>query len=825
MSLAATRMLARDWRGGELGVLVMALVLAVGLVTGISAFTARLQHALERESHRFLAADLVVRSGGAMPAAWLEEAGRRGLEQASTLSFPTMVFGAGDAMHLASVKAVSAGYPLRGELRFSTEPFGDSQPAENGPAPGEAWLDSRLFSLLGIASGDSIGVGDTQLRVTGAVRAEPDEGAGLYGYGPRALMNIADIPATGVVQPGSRVEYRQLFAGPEKALADFRTWLEPQLEPGQRILDISEGQPGVGRALERAERFLLLAGSLGVVLAGVAIALAAGRFSERHTDYVAVMKSLGATSRDISLLYGRSLLLLTVLATTGGCLLGWGLQEAFFRVFAERLPVQPGPAGPHPYIVGATTALTCVLCFAWPPIRRLSLASPLRVLRRDIPLAVRRSTGDYLLGLAAVCVLMLWYSRDWQLTAAVMAGLLVVVALGLGGALLLLRGGRLLGMRAGSLWRLALGSLQRRGAANALQVVVFGMAIMQLLVLVLVRTSLIEEWQLQLPADAPNHFLLNIAPEDGPRLEAAMHAEGLQGEPLFPMVRGRLMAIDGRDLPTREEAGEGEAYQRESNFTWSATLPADNRLEAGKWWDADTDQALVSVESAYAERMGLKVGDTMTLRVGEQSLVVTVASLRGLDWESMRPNFFLVFPPKLLESYPATWMTSFYLPPEDKLFLNKLIHAFPTVTVIEMDEVFTQVRGIISQVSGAIELVLFVILATGALVLVAGVQASLDERMREGAILRALGAPRARVLGALAIEFTALGLCAGVLAVISAEVAVGILQVQVLDMHYTPSPWMWPLGLLVGAALIGVLGVYSARRVVTSPPVAVLREL
>jgi putative ABC transport system permease protein len=424
-------MLARDWRGGELGVLVMALVLAVGVVSGISAFTTRLQNALEQESHRFLAADRVVRSGRDLPNAWWERAGQEGLGRARTLTFPSMVYAGEESMHLASVKAVSAGYPLRGELTYSEEPFGPVQPALAGPRPGQVWLDSRLFPLLEVQIGDQVTIGEAQFVVAAAARTEPDQAAGFFGYGPRVLMHYDDIPATGVIQPGSRVEYRQLYAGEPAQLDRFVAWLAPQLEAGQRLIDVNDGQPGIGSALRRAESFLLLAGSLGVVLAGVAIALAARRFSERHNDYVAIMKSLGATSGAVNRLYGRSLLLLGLFATAAGCLLGWSIQALFFGLFADQLPVQPAPSGPRPYAMGSATALVCLLCFAWPPLRRLGQASPLRVLRRDLPLESRRTLADYLLGLAAVTILMLWYSGDWKLTAAVLAGLAVTVLLGL----------------------------------------------------------------------------------------------------------------------------------------------------------------------------------------------------------------------------------------------------------------------------------------------------------------------------------------------------------------------------------------------------------
>ena len=817
-------MLARDWRGGELGILVAALVLAVAMVTGISAFTTRLQSALEQESHRFLAADRVVRSSRDLPQEWLQRAGSLGLQTAQTLSFPSMVFAGEDAMFLSSVKAVSDDYPLRGELTYSAEPFGEVAPVAHGPAPGTVWLDSRLFALLDVAIGDQVGIGEAQFRIAAAARTEPDQAAGFFGVGPRVLMHYSDIPATRVVQPGSRVEYRQLFAGDPAQLETLVAEIEPQLVTGQRLLDVEQGQPGIGSALERAESFLLLAGSLAVVLAGVAIALAARRFSERHTDYVAIMKSLGASSGSINRLYGNSLLLLGIGATVLGCSAGWAMQAIFFRLFAEQLPINPGPAGLRPYAIGLTTAFTCLLCFAWPPLRRLGQASPLRVLRRDMPEENRRSLADYALGLGAVSALMLWYSGDWRLTLAILLGLALTIVLGMALALTLLRGGRLLGMSAGSIWRLALAGLQRRGAANALQVVIFAMAIMLLLVLVLVRTSLIEEWQTQLPPDTPNHFMLNISPDAVQEVEQMLRANDVNSEALYPMIRGRVMSVNDEQLPETDDEEEGRR-QRGANFTWSDTLPEGNKLLAGSWWEPGSRDAVVSLEQEFAQRLEVEVGDRMGLLIGGQSLEVTVTSIRELDWQSFRPNFFMVFPPRTLADFPATFMTSFHLEPEEKSFLNSFIRRFPTVTVVEMDVVVEQVRAIVDQVSAAIELVLAVIIAAGSLVLVAGVQASVDARMHESSILRALGARKRLILGGLAIEFAALGLFAGLLATLAAEASVYVLQTWVMDMRYVPTPWLWPVGIALGVVLIAGLGVFSCRKVVSSPPLAVLREL
>ncbi|MCX2981513.1 FtsX-like permease family protein [Halieaceae bacterium IMCC14734] len=817
-------MLLRDWRGGELGVLFAALVIAVTIVSGISAFTTRLQNSLEQESHRFLAADRVVSSSSAVSDSWGEYALSQGLQVANTLSFPSMVYAGDEDMVLASVKAVSDNYPLRGELLRSDQPFAAPQAIAHGPAAGTVWIDSRLFALLDIDVGAQLTIGEADFSVTAAIRSEPDQGSSFLGFGPRVLMNYTDIPATEVVQVGSRVEYRLLLAGDAGALETTVEWLEPRLENGERLLDVASSQQSIGSALQRAEQFLLLAGSLGVVLAAVAIALGARRFSERHYDYVAIMKSLGATSGRIARLYGSSLLILGAAATLLGSLLGWSMQSLFFVLFGDALPVTPASSGPRPYLMGMFTALVCLASFAWPPLRRLGKISPLRVLRRDMPGMAQRTVQDYLVGLGAIILLMLWYSRDVNLTLAVLAGLACSALVAAGAATLLLRGGRLAGMRAGSIWRLALAGLQRRGAANTLQVVIFSMAIMLLLILVLVRTSLIEEWQTQLPEGTPNHFLINISPEQVNPVREALNRKAVLSQPLYPMVRGRVTHINGEALGRSDDPEEGRR-ERETNLTWSDAVPPNNEIIAGSWWDADSAQPLVSLEEGIADSMKIKVGDTVTYTVGARELSVTVASIRRLDWGSMQPNFFMVFPPAVLQGYPATFMTSFYLGGEEKQFLNQFIREFPTVTVIEMDVVVQQVRAIVSQVSAAIELVLGVILLAGALVLIAGVQASVDARLLESAILRALGAPRKLILGSLVIEFGVLGLFAGSLATLAAELSVYILQTQALDMSYQPSPLLWFLGPLVGITLIGGLGVWNCRRVISSPPLTVLREL
>jgi len=820
------RLLAREWRSGELGILLAALVLAVSVVVGVSSFVDRLQSALLSESARFLAADMVVVSRTPIPEEWIDQAEQMTLETSLGVGFPSMAVADVDHMALVSVKAVSAGYPLRGELLWSDEAYGDILRHGAIPEQGEVWLAPRLFALLGLTTGDTLMVGEASLTVTGAVRGEPDATTAVFGFGPRLLMNTLDIPSTGVVQPGSRVGYRLLLSGNRDRVSEYEAWVSPLLGQGQRLDSVEGSQPRIGDTLDRARGFLLLAGSLAVVLAAAAITLASRRFGERHTQYVAILKSLGAQSHDISRLYATSLGLMGAVGTAMGCLLGWILQEAFIRLLGSLLPVTPGAAGVEPVLIGAVTAMVCILFFAWPPLRRLGEASPLRVLRADIGMHEAQRPQDFLFGGLSIIGLMWWYSGSVAVTLAVVSGLAVVMGLGFLAARGLLSGGRRVGGFAGSIWRVALAGLQRRGRANALQMVIFAMAIMLMLLLSVVRSSLIGQWQAQLPADAPNHFLLNLAPEERPVLEQFFTQRGVATETLYPMTRGRIFSVNAETLPEWEEAeGEDAPRQREANFTWSDELPTGNVLVAGDWWEPEDTTSWVSLEEDFAAGIGASVGDRLSMRIGADTFDAEVRSIRKVDWQSMRPNFFVVFPRAVLERYPGMYMTSFRLLPTQKPLLNELVRELPTVTVIELDIVIKEMRSVVDQVARALELVLAVILVAGSLVLISGVRSSLDARLKESALMRALGARQRLVLGTLWIEFLVLGGLAGALASVGAEVAAWGLQTRVFDMNWAPTVTMWWLGPTVGAVIVGALGVWSCRRVVRVPPIQLLREV
>ncbi len=828
----AIRLLWRDWRAGELSLLLASLVIAVGTVTTITLFTDRLQRALVLESASFLAADRLLTGSRPAPEEWLAKARETGLQTAEHLSFLSMVFSA-ERAQFSSVKAVSDSYPLRGKLIISGVPFSGGEVAKQGPRPGEVWMESRLFPSLDLAVGDMLDVGAASFRITRVLIKEPDRGGGFNNLGPRVLMNLADVPATGVVQPGSRISYGYLFAGSEDQLLAFSEWLTPLLGRDFRFIGTREGTRGIGNALERGERFLLLGGLLGVILAGVAIALSAHRYSIRHFDHVAIMKSLGATSVRIDLLFTIIFVVTGLLATLLGSAVGWGFQLMVVKVLAPYIPVTLPDPGIQPYFVGAFTGFVCLLAFALPPILRLRTVEPIRVLRRDLGDPASSSKLAWIMGLGGSILLMWWYSEDLKLTVLIFSGAICSIAVLGAIAYLMLRSGRVLGMQAGSAWRLALAGIQRRGAENTMQILVFGLAIMLLLILILVRTALLEEWKAQIPDNAPNHFLINIAPDEVKPVIELLHRYQLESQPLYPMITGRIVEVNGqstREMDERrhaedeDERGPGAGSRR--NLTWMQPLPPDNKVLAGDWWpDNYTGETLVSLEKDLAVSNNFQVGDVLKFSIRDVELIAKVASIRSVKWDNMRPNFYIIFSPGALDQFPSTFMTSFYLQKSEKLFLNHLLREYPTITVLEIDAIIEQIQTIINQVTLAIELVLVLILVSGGLVLLASIQASMDERLREHAILRTLGASQKLVIGSLLIEFCVLGFCSGLLATLGAEFTVYGLETEVFGLSYAMNPMLWLIGPLLGIVIIGALGTAATYKVVRVPPVTVLREL
>jgi putative ABC transport system permease protein len=822
----ALRLLLRDWRAGELRVLALAIIIAVAASTAIGFFTDRLGRGMVSQSADFLGADLVLSSPRPVSPAWLAQAREDQLRVSESLEFASVVV-KGEALQLAGVRAVDERFPLRGELRTATAAFMPDGPATGIPAPGEAWAAPQLLTRLGLQAGDTVQVGESALVIKRALTFEPGQAANVFGVAPRLLINLADVPATGVVQPGSRLTYQYLFAGPEKVLMRFQDWLKPQLGASHQLVGVQEGRRAVGTALERAERFLGLAVIAAIVLAGVAIAMAARRYSERHFDMSAMLRCLGATQQDLLGLYLVQLLVLGLLASAAGCLFGWLAQQGLLVLLAGLLPMAPSAAGAWPILIGLATGVVVLAGFALPSVLRLRGVPPLRVLRRDLTPLPSNAWLVYGLAVAAVVLLMWRYTGNARLTVAVLAGGAAASAILALLGLLLLALGRRVHARVGVAWRFGLNNLWRRRRTSISQILAFGLALLAMAVIGLVRTDLLTTWESQLPDDVPNQFAINILPDQVEAVHAWLASQQVPASQLYPMVRGRLITIN--DEPVRmavtKEARDDNALNRELNLTWTLQLQEDNSIINGRWWrTTDRGRPLVSVESKLAERLGIKLGDELGFTVSDQQFTAQVASIRSVQWDSFRPNFYMVFPPAVIEQFPATYMTSFYLTPQQKPLLVELVRNYPSITILEMDLIIAQVERIFRQVTLAVEYVLLFVLLAGFAVLFAALQASLDERLYEGALLRALGASRRQLRTGHLAEFAVLGALAGLVAAIGTECLAWVLYTQVLHFDYSFKWPVWLLAPLAGAVLIGAAGYHGTRSVVARSPVLLLRE-
>lgn len=825
----ALRWLWRNWKSGELALLSLSLVVAVAIVTTITLFADRIERAFIGGSSVFLAADRLISGTSPIPDEWLVKAEDGGLLTASTLAFPSMAVSSGQ-QQLVAVKAVSEGYPLKGSLRIAEMPFTFGRTTSDLPQPGDIWLDSRLFPSLGVDVGDSLEIGLSRFRITQALISEPDRGGDVFGLGPRVLMRLSDVPATGLIQPGSRVNYRVLLRGSDADLDNFHQWLKPTLaQTAFRWIDIKTASPAIRSALERSESFLLLGGLLGVALSALAIGLAAHRYSERHFGQVAILKTLGQTPAQILTLYLAHLLMLGTLAIALGLAAGWLVQQGILGIFSGWLAIQLPAAGFSAFGVGLLTGLVCLFAFAVPPILGLREVTPMRVLRRDITKANADVRFAYTTGIAGLLGLLFWYSRDLLLAAWLLSGLLVAWLI----LALLMRGlfslRRKLGMGAYSAWRLAIVGIQRRKRSSSLQAFAFSVVLLLPLLLLLVRTDLITDWRAQIPDLAANHFLINVKPDERQAVGHLLKAQGISGYQFFPSLRGRMTHISGEPVGERQarhaEYFEGGLSAEDGrNLTWSAELPFDNHLLAGRWWPSSPSSPEISLEEEIASILQAQIGEIVRFQIADRTIEARLTSIRKVRWDNFRPNFYIIFSPGVLEEIPGTWMTSFYLPQTQKRFLNRLLSQFPTLTVIEIDALIAQVQLIIEQMVLAVELMLVLVLIAGVFALIASLQSSFDQRRREYATLFALGAPQSLLWQSTLLEFGVLGLCAGLLAAIGTETSAFFLWRDVFLLAPGWHAVFWLVGPVAGCLLVGLVGTATLRPLLNTPPVLVFRE-
>lgn len=821
------RALLRDLRAGELNVLLLAVLVAVTAMTAVGFFTDRVGRAIRAQASAVIAADLELRSASPIDGKFLEDAQQRGLEVAESISFPTMVLAGDESNSLAFLRAVTDGYPLRGEMQISQDLFGDVERATGIPSQGEAWAEPGLLARMGIDVGAVLTIGESRVKVTRVLEYQPGQNVGgMAQLAPGLLVNMRDLAGFDVIRPGSRITYRQLFAGNEKQVLALRADLADRLDSGVSLRGLEDAGEQINAAIDRAQRFLTLASLVTVILAAVATAMASRRYALRHLDNVALMKTMGATQGFIQLSMLTQLILIVIGTALVGSLLGYFGQSALVAMASGIVKVELPAANPAAGSLGLLTAATITLGFALPHLWQLNTTSPMRVLRHDLP-PPRMSVGlTYGVALFALLAMVFAIVRDLTLLGLIAGGLIAVAVLSMASGWLLVRAFGQFRGAAGVAWRYGLANISRRGTESIVQIVAFALSLMVLLLLTLVRTDLLDDWRASLPTDAPNYFLINIEPEEWPDIRDFFATE-IGAEPDFlPFIRGRIAGVNGQSLEDVEfPDARGQRFARqESNFTWAADLPESNQLRSGRWWSDNPDAVEVSLEETVARDLGVGVGDTVSFNVGGEEFQAPVTSTRFIEWDSFAPNFYVMLSPGLAKTLPQTYIASVFVPSEKRRSLNQFVRSFPTVTLLDLEVVLGQVRMIIDRASMAVQYVFLFTLLAGITVLLAAIQITRDERRFESAILHTLGAGRRTILLGIAIEFVALGSLAGLLASIGATGVGLLLAERVFQLDYQVSPWLWFAGWFAGAAIVGLTGTLATRKAVTEPPVAVLRE-
>lgn len=817
---------ARDGKSGELRVMALALVVAVSALTAVGSFTSRVSRAVDQQAGEVLAADLRLRSSEPIDRRYFRWAQEAGVRTAEMAIFPSVVF-VGEESSLAAVRAVTDEYPLRGRLRVAKAPFAPGVEVDQVPGQGEAWLESRVMAQLGAQIGDRVRVGSSELTITNVLDYRPDQGSAFVDLAPTLLMRLDDLPATALTRTGSRISYVALFAGERSKIAALKARLEANKKRSERIADLDDASPQIRSAIDRAGRFLNLSALVTILLAAIAVAISARRYVARHLDTAALMKSMGASQGLVLQISVLELSMIALAAGLAGSLIGYAAQSAIAVLLRElvrgELP-QPSlaPAG-----LGMITSILMLIGFALPPLLQLRHVPPARVLRRNLePPPIKYATA-YGTAIASMIVLLWWLLRDPALlvyvslatagTCAVLfaAGWLLVRAIGR------LRGG------VGVAWRYGMANIARRGRDSVVQIVAFGLGLMVLLLLAVVRQDWMEEWRASLPDDAPNYFMINIRPDEIGPIESFFADHGIEPPELVPMIRARLIEINGTrvsdvSLPTDRAR---EFVEREANLTWSAVPQQNNTIVAGRWWrEGDGGGPRVSVEIELARNLGLAIGDRLTYDVAGETVTATVASFREVRWDTFLPNFFMVFSPGVLDDATGTYITAVHIPQQRRSMMIEFSRSFPEVTAIDLEAIITQVRSVMDRATLAVQYVFGFTLMAGITVLLAAIQATRDERRYESAMLRTLGASRRVILQGVAAEFVLLGLLSGALAAVGASAAGYFLAQRLFDLSYTFDPMVWGIGLVSGALLVGISGTLATRSVVNHPPITTLRE-
>lgn len=816
----------RDWRAGELRLLLLALMIAVAAISSVGFLADRAGQVLERDAAQMLGGDLVLRSAQPFPEEFIAAARQHGLDVGHAVQFPSMAM-YGDAGTLVSLKAVDDAYPLRGTLQVAANADDFEGVPQRGPRPGTLWVDQQLLSMLGAHTGDTLEIGDLRLEVAGIIRHEPDRGTQFVNLAPRLMMHFSDLPATKLVGPGSRVQYYLLMVGETSQVGDYRQWLEPRLEKGQRLSTLEDSRPEVTGVIERAERFLVLVALLSVLVAAIAVGLAARQYTRRNTDAVAVMRCLGASRGVVLGMLWVEFTLVALAGATAGIALGYLAHYGLVDMLAGWLDVPlPAPTW-KPALQGWASGCLLLLGFALPPLASLRHVPPARVLRRDARAGGRRRWLAYAVGIVSFLLLIAWTSGDLSTSLIVVLGfaaafiVFALVALGLVWVLNRYRGR----FRGGLAWRFALSGMARRRGLTTAQLCALALGLMLLLLLGVLRGDLLRSWQQSLPPDAPNVFLINIQPDQTGGVARLILEAGLPQPWVHPLVRARLVAINDQQVHPDNYTDERaqRLADREFNLGVAEHMPETNTMVAGRWLDPKAPE--VALEVGIAESLGVNVGDMMRFDVAGNRVDVVVSGLREVRWDSFEVNFFALLSPVALENASATYITSLHVPPSADALKSRIVQAYPNITVFDVGVIVTQVRQMLGRAVSAVQLLFVFTLAAGVLVLAAALHATRDERMREVAVMRALGAQANVLRAALLRELLLCGALAGALAAGAAVALSWVIAERALQVELVAVWWPWPVGIIAGVAAALLAGRFALSGVLSASPLSTLREV
>ncbi len=810
----AWKLLRRDWAGGELGILIVTLMVAVTAVSSINFFSERIKIAMVEESSTFIGADLQISGPREADSRWFDEASGRNIQSAKSLLFASVV-ASDNAFQLASIRSVDTVFPLKGSLQLATS--NNQETAINyKPSSGEVWVDSTLFDKLKIKIGDRVEVGVAEFVVSGIIESEPGRGGRLLNFVPRLVMNMDDVDATGVISPGSRLNWQYQFVGQREDINDYNLWLSEQLDTTWSVVGGTAGAPNLQRTLGRAEGFLALSSLVSLLLAGIAIAMVSNRYAEHHFDHSALLRCFGASQSLVLKIYAANFFVIGILTSILGSLSGFlvhlGLIELMQPLLPEKLPLP----GIESFFIAVGTGMVALTGFALPALICLGAVPPLRVLRRDLSPLSLNNFYTYGLTLVTLGAIMWWQTNDIKMVLIILlAGVIGTFILTLIARVFIRSGLYFQQYMSGSV-RFGFSQVGRHEKSSAVQIMAFGLALMVMMLILLLRNDLLDTWRSKMGDDTPNHFIVNVEPMDVEKIELYFQSREIQIAGLFPMIRSRVK------LP---ETATGK-ISREVNITWSDELPNHNKLEAGIWSPEQTKSGLpaMSLEEKFARGHNLKIGDILEFDTGGRIYQGEITSFRSVKWDSFKPNFFIMFTSDAIKNLPAEWMTSFYLHPDKKSQLNGLVDEFPAITLIELDAIMEQVQRIIDQVSIAVEYIMLFVIVAGLMVLLATIQSTMDERLFESTVLRTLGASKKYLRLSLITEFSLLGLLSGLMAAVGTELVAYWLYEKLFSLPFALHGWLWLTVPVSGIIIISISGNIAARKVVSRPPMEGLRE-